>query len=53
MDSSPPGVEHEGAGAAVVIAVIYFLGPKAMLVGLVLLGLVGMRAIWNRPKSRK
>ena len=39
--------------AVAVIVAIYLLGPKAMLVALVALGLVGMRAIWNRPKGRR
>ncbi|HEU4829492.1 MAG TPA: hypothetical protein VFT04_09870 [Gemmatimonadales bacterium] len=40
------------AAAMAVIVVVYLLGPKAMLVALVALGLVGMRAIWN-PKGRR
>lgn len=40
------------AAAAAVIVVIYLLGPKAMLVALVTLALVGMRALWRRPKGR-
>jgi hypothetical protein len=39
--------------AVTVIAVIYLLGAKAMLVGLVVLGLLGMRAVWNRPSRRQ
>jgi hypothetical protein len=41
------------AAAAAVIVIVYFLGPKAMLVALVALGLVGMRAVWRGPKGRR
>ena len=39
--------------AVAVIVIVYLLGPKAMLVALVAVGLVGMRAIWHRPKGRR
>ena len=38
--------------AVAVIVVIYLLGPKAMLVALVVLMLVGARAIWH-PRKRQ
>ena len=38
--------------AVAVIVVVYFLGPKAMLVALVVLMLVGARAVW-RPRKRQ
>lgn len=41
------------AAAVAVIVIVYLLGPKAMLVALVALGLVGMRAVWRRPKGRR
>lgn len=41
------------AAAVAVIVIVYFLGPKAMLVAIVALGLVGMRALWHRPKGRR
>ena len=41
------------AAAAVMIALIYLLGPKAMLVALVAVLLLGARALWNRPRTRR
>lgn len=41
------------AAAVAVVLVAYFLGPKAMLVGFVLVLLAGMRAIWRRPAGRR
>lgn len=41
------------AAAVAVIVLVYFLGPKAMLVALVALGLIGMRAVWHRPRDRR
>ena len=38
--------------AVAVIVIVYFLGPKAMLVALVVLLLVGARAIWSPGKRR-
>ena len=41
------------AAAVAVIVIVYLLGPKAMLVALVAIGLVGMHAIWRGPKGRR